>query len=57
MFRDLNIRFGHASFYAAYNWEFKISYREWNEVRPPAFVVALLGTMVFPHGQSLSIKT
>ena len=40
MFRDLYIRFKHASFYAAYNWEFKISYREWNEVRPLAFVVA-----------------
>ena len=27
-FRDLDIRFGHASFYATYNREFKISYRE-----------------------------
>ena len=56
-FRDLYIRFGHASFYATYNREFKISYREWNEIRPLAFAVALLGTMVFPHGPSLSINT
>ena len=27
-FRNLYIRFGHASFYATYNLEFKISYRE-----------------------------
>ena len=46
MFRDLYIRFGDASFYAAYNREFKISYREWNEVCPLAFAVALLGTMM-----------
>ena len=56
-FRDLYIRFGHASFYATYIREFKISYREWNEIRPLAFAVALLGTMVFPHGPSLSINT
>ena len=46
-FRNLYIRFGHASFYATYNLEFKISYREWNEIRPLAIAVALLGTMVF----------
>ena len=46
MFRDLYVRFGHASFYAVYNREFKISYREWNEVCPLAFAVALLGTMM-----------
>ena len=57
MFRDLYIRFGHASFYAAYNREFMISYREWNKVRPLVFVVALMGTMVFQHGSSLSINT
>ena len=57
MFKDLYIRFGHSSFYAAYNQEFKISYREWNEVHPLAFAVALFGTMVFPHGSSLSINT
>ncbi|XP_015083929.1 uncharacterized protein LOC107027260 [Solanum pennellii] len=56
-FRDLYIRFGHASFYVTYNREFKISYGEWNEIRPLAFAVALLGTMVFPHGPSLSINT
>ena len=33
-FRDLYIRFGHASFYATYNREFKIFYREWNEIVP-----------------------
>ncbi|XP_015064362.1 uncharacterized protein LOC107009533 isoform X1 [Solanum pennellii] len=52
-FRDLYIRFGHASFYSTYNREFKLSYREWNEIRPLAFDVALLGTMVFSHGTSL----
>ena len=57
MFRDLYVRFGHVSFYAAYNREFRISYREWNELRPLAFAIALLGTMVFPHGPSLSINT
>ena len=57
MFRDLYVRFEHPSFYAAYNREYKISYKEWNEVRPLAFAVALLGTMVFPHGLSLSINT
>ena len=56
-FRDLYIRFGHESFYSPYNQEFKISYREWNEIRLLAFVVALLGIMVFPHGPSLFINT
>ena len=56
MIRDLYLRFGPASFYAVYNREFKISYREWHEVRPLAFFVALLGTMVFPHSPSLSIN-
>ena len=56
-FRDLNIRFIHASFYSTYNREFKVSYREWNEIRPLAFAIILLGTMVFPHGPSLSINT
>ena len=54
---DLYVRFGHTSSYANYNQEFKITYREWNEIWPLVFVVALLGTMVFPHGSSLSIKT
>ena len=40
-FRNLYIRFGHASFYATYKREFKISYNEWNEIRPLAFAVAL----------------
>ena len=34
-----------------------VSYREWNEIRPLAFAVALLGTMVFSHGPGLSINT
>ncbi|TMW81822.1 hypothetical protein EJD97_007724 [Solanum chilense] len=55
--KDLYVRFGHASFYAVYNREFKISYREWNELHPLAFAVTLLGTMVFQHGPSLSINT
>ena len=55
--RDLYIRFGYSSFYSTYNREFKVSYREWNEIHPLEFVVALLGMMVFPHGQSLSINT
>ena len=56
-FRDLYIRFGHASFYATYNQELKVACREWNEIRPLAFAVALLGTMVFPHSLCLSINT
>ena len=56
-FTDLFIWFGHASFYASYNREFKISYREQNEIRRLAFVMALLGTMVFSQGSSLSINT
>ena len=31
--------------------------RDWNEIRPLAFVAALLGTMIIPHGPSLSINT
>ena len=31
--------------------------REWNEIRPLAFAVALLGMMVFLHGPSMSINT
>ena len=30
--------------------------RDWNEIRPLAFVAALLGTMIIPHGPSLSIN-
>ena len=56
-FRYPYIRFGHASFYSTYNREFKVSYREWNEIHPLAFDVELLGTMVFSHGPSLSINT
>ena len=56
-FKDLYIQFGHPSFYATYNREFKISYREWNEIHLLAFVVVLLGIMVFPHGPSLFINT
>ena len=56
-FRDLYIRFGHASFYSTYNWELKVSYRKWNKIRHLAFAVALFGTMVFRHGPSISINT
>ena len=56
-FSDLYVRFEHASFYANYNQEFKITDTEWNEIRLLEFAVALLGTMVFPHGSSLSINT
>ncbi|XP_049365515.1 uncharacterized protein LOC125830374 [Solanum verrucosum] len=54
---DLYVRFGNASFYANYNQEFRVTYREWDGIRPLTFTVALLGTMVFPHGPSLSINT
>ncbi|KAK4714818.1 hypothetical protein R3W88_020725 [Solanum pinnatisectum] len=56
-FRDLYVRFGHASFYVNYNQEFKVTFKEWDEIRPLAFTIALLGTMVFPQGLSLSINT
>ena len=56
-FKDLYMRFGHASFYENYNKELRFTYREWNKIRPLAFAVALLGTMIFPHGPSLSINT
>ncbi|KAK4710383.1 hypothetical protein R3W88_004896 [Solanum pinnatisectum] len=56
-FRDLYVRFGHASFYANYNQEFKVTFKEWDGIRPLAFTIALLGTMVFPQGPSLSINT
>ena len=36
---------------------FKVFYREWNEICPLKFAIELLGTMVFPHGPSLSINT
>lgn len=29
---------------------------DWNEIRPLAFVAVLLGTMIIPHGPSLSIN-
>ncbi|KAK4723565.1 hypothetical protein R3W88_026344 [Solanum pinnatisectum] len=45
-FRNLYVRFGHASFYP-----------KWDGIRPLAFTIALLGTMVFPQGPSLSINT
>ena len=56
-FRDIYVMFGHSNFYTKYNQEFKVSYREWNEIRPLAFAIALLATMIFPHRSSLSIKT
>ncbi|KAK4715810.1 hypothetical protein R3W88_014148 [Solanum pinnatisectum] len=56
-FRDLYVRFGNASFYANYNQEFKITFKEWDGIRPLVFTIALLGTMVFPQGPSLSINT
>ncbi|XP_049343488.1 uncharacterized protein LOC125807795 [Solanum verrucosum] len=56
-FMDLYVRFGNASFYANYNQESKVTYKEWDGIRPLAFAIALLGTMVFPHGPSLSINT
>ncbi|KAK4724722.1 hypothetical protein R3W88_027501 [Solanum pinnatisectum] len=56
-FMNLYVRFGHASFYANYNQEFRVTFREWDWIRPLAFIIALLGTMVFPQGPSLSINT
>ena len=48
MFKDLYIRFGHASFYAAYNQEFMISCKEWNEVRPPSVCRGTVGKNGIP---------
>ncbi|KAK4731505.1 hypothetical protein R3W88_024493 [Solanum pinnatisectum] len=56
-FMDLYVRFGHVSFYANYNQEFRVTFREWDGIRPLAFTIALLGTMVFPQVPSLSINT
>ncbi|KAK4733569.1 hypothetical protein R3W88_007830 [Solanum pinnatisectum] len=56
-FMYLYVRLGHASFYANYNQEFRVTFREWDGIRPLAFTIALLGTMVFPQGPSLSINT
>ncbi|KAK4724406.1 hypothetical protein R3W88_027185 [Solanum pinnatisectum] len=56
-FRDLYVRFGHERFYANYNQEFRVTFREWDGIRHLAFTIALLGTMVFPQGPSLSINT
>uniref|UniRef100_M1E1A0 DUF7745 domain-containing protein n=1 Tax=Solanum tuberosum TaxID=4113 RepID=M1E1A0_SOLTU len=41
-FRDLYIKFGHTSFYANHNQEFRITFREWDMIRPLAFTIALL---------------
>ncbi|KAH0647581.1 hypothetical protein KY285_032829 [Solanum tuberosum] len=54
---DLYVRFGNASFYANYNQDFRVTFREWDGIRSLAFIIALLGTMVFPRGPSLSINT
>uniref|UniRef100_M1CJZ1 Aminotransferase-like plant mobile domain-containing protein n=1 Tax=Solanum tuberosum TaxID=4113 RepID=M1CJZ1_SOLTU len=56
-FMDLYVRFGNATFYVNYNQEFRVTFREWDGIRPLAFTIALLGTMVFPQGPSLSINT
>ncbi|KAL3361713.1 hypothetical protein AABB24_014535 [Solanum stoloniferum] len=47
-FMDLYVRFGDASFYVNYNQEFRVTFREWDRIRPLTFTIALLGTMVFP---------
>ncbi|KAK4726792.1 hypothetical protein R3W88_031709 [Solanum pinnatisectum] len=44
-FRDLYVRFGHANFYANYNQEFKVTFKEWDRIRPLAFTIVLLGTI------------
>ncbi|KAK4729965.1 hypothetical protein R3W88_022953 [Solanum pinnatisectum] len=45
-FRDLYVRFGHASFYANYNQKFKVTFKEWDGIRPLAFTIALLVIML-----------
>ncbi|KAK4732514.1 hypothetical protein R3W88_025502 [Solanum pinnatisectum] len=56
-FMDIYVRFGHASFFTNYNQEFRVTFKEWDGIRPLTFTIALLGTMVFPQGPSLSINT
>ncbi|KAH0735450.1 hypothetical protein KY285_011157 [Solanum tuberosum] len=56
-FMDPYVRFGNVSFYANYNQEFRVTYKERDGIRSLAFTIALLGTMVFLQGPSLSINT
>ncbi|KAH0696118.1 hypothetical protein KY289_013600 [Solanum tuberosum] len=46
-FMDLYVRFRHASFYANYNQEFRVTFREWDGIRSLAFTIALLGHRYF----------
>uniref|UniRef100_M1CMJ9 Aminotransferase-like plant mobile domain-containing protein n=2 Tax=Solanum tuberosum TaxID=4113 RepID=M1CMJ9_SOLTU len=52
--RKFYYRFGRARAYEKFKEEF-VSEEKWKETRPLAFVICLLGTMVFPQGPNYTI--